>query len=187
MFAKTYRLLLPLLFFILISPSAQTARPQGWSVRLDGGIQFYQSTELGVLLVGTERSLYAVDGETGETLWRRKNLRVDETDVTPVVGTDLALVNLEKSGKSRIEAVDVFTGTPVWKSEKIKGSVMQLAVDPQRERIALVMVREPFGNHAKTQIPRPGPSWRRTSPSWIVRPSEATSSMMSRCPSRSAY
>lgn len=144
MFAKIYRLLLPLLFITLISTSAQTVRPQGWSVRLDGGIQFYQSTELGVLLVGTERSLYAVDGETGETLWRRKNLRVDETDVTPVVGTDLALVSLEKSGKSRIEAVDVFTGTPVWKSEKIKGSVMQFAVDPQRERIALVMVRDPY-------------------------------------------
>ena len=35
---------------------------QNWSTKLDGKVRFYQSTELGVLVVGTEKSLYAVDG-----------------------------------------------------------------------------------------------------------------------------
>jgi hypothetical protein len=39
-------------------------------------------------LSGTEKSLYAVDEQTGETLWRRKDVSLDETDVAPVPETD---------------------------------------------------------------------------------------------------
>jgi len=62
------------------------------------------------LIVGTEKSLYAVDGETGEVLWRRKDVRLDESDVAPVVGTDLLLLSFEKGGKTRVEAVDLMAG-----------------------------------------------------------------------------
>ncbi len=113
-----------------------------WSAQLDGKVHFYQPTELGVLVVGTERSLYAIDGESGEILWRRKNARLDATDIAPVTGTDLLLVNLEKDKHARLEAVDLLTGKPVWQSDKLKGSVMHMALDLPNELIAVVLVRD---------------------------------------------
>jgi outer membrane protein assembly factor BamB len=124
---------------------ATKAAQGGWSARFDGDVRFYQSTELGVIIAGTERSLYAVDGERGEILWRRKNVRLDETDIAPVPGTDLLLLSLENGGKTRLEAVDMLTGDLIWRSDKVRGSVMQLAVDSQAQQLAAVMVRDARG------------------------------------------
>jgi len=55
-----------------------------WSTKLDDDLRFYQTTEMGVLIAGTEKSLYAVDSETGDVLWRRRNMRVDQTDLAPL-------------------------------------------------------------------------------------------------------
>jgi len=132
-------------FLILVGLPAHGAsdRPaDSWSARFDSDVRFYQLTELGALVVGTEKSLYAVDGESGEVLWRRKNARLDETDVAPVAGTDLLLLNLERDKRARLEAVDLLTGRPIWQSDKLKGSVMQLAVDLQDELVAVVLARD---------------------------------------------
>ena len=72
-------------------------------------------------------------------------MRVDQTDLAPVVGTDLLLLSYEKSGRSRMEAVDIMTGNPLWQSDKVKGSIMHLAVDPEYELVALVLVRDVNG------------------------------------------
>src|SRR5262245_3661462 len=110
-----------LLLFSSLCISAQT-----WTAKLDKDIRFYQSTELGVLIVGTEKSLYAIDAENGDTVWRRKDVSLDETDVAPVPGTDLLLLSFEKGDKARIEAVDLLTGDSIWRRDKIKGAVMQI-------------------------------------------------------------
>ncbi len=118
------RILNPPLFLVIASlllsgvVSAQT-----WSTKLDGRIRFYQSTELGVLVAGTEKSLYAVDGESGEVLWRRKNVKLDETDVAPIPGTDLLLLNLESGSRTRIEATDLLTGESLWRSDNYRPPV----------------------------------------------------------------
>jgi outer membrane protein assembly factor BamB len=122
-------------------PAGTKAAAGGWSARFDGDVRFYQSTELGVLLVGTERSLYAVDGERGEILWRRKNVRLDETDIAPVPGTDILLLSLESDGKTRLEATDMLTGGALWRSDRVRGSVMQMAVDTAAQQLAVVVVR----------------------------------------------
>ncbi len=119
----------------------ETKAAGGWSARFDGNVRFYQLTELGVLLVGTERSLYAVDGERGEILWRRRNVRLDETDIAPVPGTDILLLSLENDGRTRLEATDILTGGALWRSERVRGSVMQMAVDTAAQRLAVVVVR----------------------------------------------
>ena len=126
--------------FVLFFPVTVSA--QLWTAKLDKDIRFYQATEFGVVLAGTEKSLYAIDGSTGETLWRRKDTSLDETDVAPVPGTELVLLNLEKSDKSRVEAVNVLTGDSVWRSDKIKGSVMQIAVDSEFNLLAVVLVKD---------------------------------------------
>ena len=133
-----------LLFLTATSSYAYAGEPS-WSTKLDEELRFYQTTEMGVLIAGTEKSLYAIDSETGEVLWRRRNMRVDQTDLAPVVGTDLLLLSYEKSGGSRMEALDIMTGNPIWKSDKVKGSIMHLAVDPEYELVALVLVRDTKG------------------------------------------
>ncbi len=137
---KLSRVLALPLFFILLSSLPVFA--QSWTAKLDKDVRFYQPTELGVVIAGTEKSLYAIDGSTGDTLWRRKDTSLEETDVAPVPGTDLLLLNLEKSDKSRIEAVDLLTGDSIWRSDKIKGAVMHLAVDSELSLLAVVLVKD---------------------------------------------
>lgn len=124
-----------------------------WSAKLDSDVRFYQSTELGVLVVGTEKSLYGLDGESGDVLWRRKNVRLDETDVAPVPGTDLLLLSLESGDKSRLEAADLLTGNTIWRSDKVRGGVMQMALDQNANMLAVVLVRDAKG-HAREGFKR---------------------------------
>ena len=127
-------------FFVLLS--SLPALAQSWTAKLDKDISFYQPTEMGVLIAGTEKSLYAIDASTGETLWRRKDTSLDETDVAQVPGTDLLLLSLEKGDKARIEAVDILTGDSIWRSEKIKGAVLQTSVDTANNLLAVVLVKD---------------------------------------------
>ncbi len=131
--------LLTVLFVLL---SSLPAFAQSWTAKLDKDISFYQPTEMGVLIVGTEKSLYAIDASTGDTLWRRKDTSLDETDVAPVRGTDLLLLSFEKGDKARIDAVDILTGDSIWRSEKIKGAVMQTSVDPTSNLLAVVLAKD---------------------------------------------
>ncbi len=130
-----------LCFFAVSAANAQTV----WQTNFDGKLQFYQTTDFGVLLAGTDDSLYAVDGQTGETLWRRKTKGLDETSITPVPSTDLILISIDEGDKSRIEAVDLLSGATVWRSEKVKGDVLQLAVAPEQDLLAVVLVKKAKG------------------------------------------
>ena len=124
--------------------TSSLAQP-AWQFELDSTIRIYQTTDLGILLAGTEKSLYAVDGQTGERIWRKATGKVNETSVTPIPDTDLILFTRDEGSKSRLEAVDLISGSRIWQSEKIKGDVMQLAVDPDNDLIAVVLVKDPRG------------------------------------------
>ena len=126
--------------FVLLSSLPVLA--QSWTTKLDKDVRFYQATDMGVVVAGTEKSLYAIDGATGETLWRRKDTSLDETDVAPVPGTDLLLLSFEKGDKARIEAVNILTGDSIWRSEKIKGAVMQMSVDQGSDLLAVVLTKD---------------------------------------------
>src|SRR6266542_3092287 len=129
------------------------ANAQAWSVKLDKTVRFYQTTDLGVLLAATDKSLYAIDGQTGETLWRRKDVSLGETDVAPIPGSDLILLSFERGERTRVEAVDLMSGDTVWKSNKIRGAVMQMAVDPAASLLAVVFAKEAKG-HADDSFKR---------------------------------
>src|SRR5882724_1294945 len=104
---KTLVQYLFVLLVLLLCTASTPMAAERWSAKLDGKVRFYQSTYLGVLVVGTEKSLYALDGETGDVLWRRKQAKLDETDVASVPGTDMLLLNLESGSKTRVEALDL--------------------------------------------------------------------------------
>ncbi|HEX8179363.1 MAG TPA: PQQ-binding-like beta-propeller repeat protein [Pyrinomonadaceae bacterium] len=139
------RVLLSLAVTCLTLGGVHAARAQQWTARLDGRVRFYQATELGVLVVGTERSLYGVDAEAGDVLWRRKGVRFDETDVAPVPGTDLLLLSVEGGDKTRLEAVDLMTGDALWRTDKARGAVMQMAYEPRTNLLAAVFARDAHG------------------------------------------
>lgn len=138
-------LLCILCLFSAVAP-AQTV----WQSNLDSKIRFYQTTDFGTMLVGTERSLYAIDGKSGERIWRRETGKIEETAVTPVPDTDLILFSRDLGSKSRLEAIDLLTGTTIWQSDKVKGDVMQLAVDPVNDLITVVMVKGTMGKAGET-------------------------------------
>jgi outer membrane protein assembly factor BamB len=129
------------LLFVFAAVNVCAAEAE-WAAKLDGPVRFYQMTELGVLVAGTENSLYAVSSETGEILWRRKGVRMGETDVAPVPGTDVLLLSFEKGDRTRMEATDLFTGDALWRSDKVKGGVMQMAVDAENHLLAAVFVKD---------------------------------------------
>lgn len=118
-----------------------------WTAKLDGDIEFYRTSELAVLLVATKKSLYAIDSATGEVVWRRGvRGRLDETDVANVPGTDLLLLSLaEGNEKSRLEAVDVLSGESIWRTDKVRGGVMALAIDLEARLLAVVLARDARG------------------------------------------
>jgi outer membrane protein assembly factor BamB len=140
-----------LAFVVLIS--AADLHAQTWSTKLDKTVRFYQTTDMGVVIVGTEKSVYAVDGATGDILWRRKDVELDESDVAPVPGSDLLLLSFEKGERTRLEAVDIMTGNRIWRSDKIKGALMQIAVEPEASLLALVLAKDAKG-HANDGLKR---------------------------------
>lgn len=131
--------------FVCLSVFTALAQPV-WQANLDSKIRFYQTTDFGIVLAGTERSLYAIDGQTGGRLWRRETGRIEETAVTPVPDTDVILFSRDLGNKSRLEAVDLASGATLWQSEKVKGDVLQLAADPANDLIAVVLVKDPRAN-----------------------------------------
>lgn len=138
---KVSALLLCLLCLFAAASNAQSV----WQANLDGKVRFYQTTDFGIVLTGSDNSLYAVDGQTGETIWRRKTKDLNETSITPVPSTDLILVSTSEGSKSRLEAVDLLSGASVWRSDKVKGDVLQLAVEPETDLIAVVLVKDARG------------------------------------------
>src|SRR4051812_45245461 len=142
-----------LIFLALFCAIGVRAADADWSAKFDGEVRFYQTTELGVVVVGTEKSLYALGGETGEVLWLRKGVELDETDVAPVPGTDILLLSLQKGSKTRVEAVDLFTGDVLWQSDKVQGGVMQMAVDTESNLLAATFVKD-TKDHAREGFKR---------------------------------
>ena len=129
------------LLLLLIIPTPAIAQAT-WTTKLDKDVRFYQPTDMGVLIAGTEKSVYGLDASTGDILWRRKDASLDETDVAPVPGTDLLLLSFQKDSKTRVEAVDILNGDTIWRSDKIKGAVMHVAVEPDSNLLAVVLARD---------------------------------------------
>ena len=143
-------LYLVLLLLIISSP---VIGQSSWSTKLDKDVRFYQPTDMGVLIAGTEKSVYGLDASTGDVLWRRKDTSLDETDVAPVPGTDLLLLSYQKGSNTRVEAVDILTGDAIWRSDKIKGALMHVAVEPNSNLLAVVLAKD-AKDHARDGFKR---------------------------------
>src|SRR4029078_1498713 len=108
---------------------------------------------MGVLIAGTEKSVYGLDASTGDVLWRRKDTSLDETDVAPVPGTDLLLLSYQKGSNTRVAAVDILNGDTIWRSVKIKGALMHVAVEPNSSLLAVLLAKD-AKNHPRDGFKR---------------------------------
>ncbi|MFL6373168.1 MAG: PQQ-binding-like beta-propeller repeat protein [Pyrinomonadaceae bacterium] len=133
------------LFSCLLALALNSIAQTAWKADLDSRVRFYDTTDFGIVLAGTDKSLYALDGRTGERIWRRSTGKVGETAVTQVPNTDIVLFTRDLGSRSRLEAVDVLTGTRIWQSDKVKGDVMQLALDPELDVLAVVLAKDARG------------------------------------------
>ena len=84
-------------------------------------------------------------GKRAKSCGAKSTKGLDETSITPVPSTDLILVSTDEGEKSRVEAVDLFSGETVWRSDKVKGDVLQLAVEPEQDLLAVVLVKKAKG------------------------------------------
>ena len=141
------------LILLLLITSSPAIGQSSWSTKLDKDIRFYQPTEMGVLIAGTEKCVYGLDASTGDVLWRRKDTALDETDVAPVPGTDLLLLSYEKGSNTRVEAVDILNGETIWRSDKIKGALMHVAVEANSNLLAVVLAKD-AKDHAREGFKR---------------------------------
>src|ERR1041385_493899 len=141
-----YRVVFISLIFLAVLFSSFTVHAQTWTAKLDDTVRFYQTTDVGAIIVGTKKSVYAVDAMTGDVLWRRKEAALDENDVAPIPGTDLLLLSFEKDSRTRIEVVDALGGDLIWQSDKLRVAVMQMAVETEKILLAVVMVRDARGD-----------------------------------------
>ena len=141
-----HRRSIKVLLFALTTFIPYAIHAQTWSAKLDDPVRFYQTTDVGAIITGTKKSVYAVDAMTGDILWRRKESALDENDVAPIPGTDLVLMSFEKGSRTRIEAIDALSGDTIWQSEKLRGAVMQMAVETENDLLAVVMARDAKGS-----------------------------------------
>src|SRR5437762_11803690 len=137
-----HRKLITVFAFVFTILAPFTIHAQTWSAKLDDTVRFYQTTDVGAIIAGTKKSVYAVDAMTGDILWRRKDSSLDENDVAPIPGTDLVLMSFEKGSRTRLEAIDTLSGDRIWQSEKLRGAVMHIAVEPEKNLLAVVMARD---------------------------------------------
>lgn len=141
------------LVVLLLIISSPVIGQSSWSTKLDKDVRFYQPTDMGVLIAGTEKSVYGLDASTGDVLWRRKDTSLDETDIAPVPGTDLLLLSYQKGSNTRVEAVDILNGDTIWRSDKIKGALMHVAVEPDSNLLAVVLAKD-AKDHARDGFKR---------------------------------
>lgn len=122
-----------------------------WTHKPTEDIKWYRLNESGTLLVATDNGMYVLDPETGQTVWRRDDLRgIAEYQVHEIGGTPLLLAP-QNSGTfqkgTKLFALDIMTGQTVWETEKLKGSTVQVTPIYQRDMVVLLTVKD--NSHAK--------------------------------------
>jgi outer membrane protein assembly factor BamB len=117
-----------------------------WTHRPADDIKWYRLNDTGTLLVGTDSSLYELDPESGQTVWKRDDLKgVNEYQVQEIGGTPLLLVS-QNSGifqkGTKLSALDVLTGQTVWETEKLKGATVQVTPIYDRDMVVIMTVKD---------------------------------------------
>lgn len=136
-----------LLAFVLalLAPNVFAGTPL-WTHKPAEDIKWYDVTDEGTVLVGTQHSLYCLNPETGEAVWRRDDLPdIAEHEQQELTGTPVLLV-YDNTGavnkKTHLLALDLLTGKTIWQTEQLKGYTVQVAPSFERDMLVFLTVRD---------------------------------------------
>jgi len=131
------------------------AKPEAaWTLEANGDVRWHRVTAAGTYLYATDNGLYSVEVETGQTLWKREDLRkVPDFAIEEVPGVPLLFV-ADDEGKlaksTKMYALDIMTGKSIWETEKMQGQMADLFPDYQHN--AIVLVAMSYANKGRLQF-----------------------------------
>jgi hypothetical protein len=140
---------------LLLSLTCLTAG-EIWKWKADDNVKWMRVSVAGPLLYSTDKSLSAVDAESGKQLWTRTDLaKLEEFSVEEVLRVPLVFV-ADNEGKMQrnvtLHAVNPYSGQDVWKSEKLAGSIMDIVPDLKRQAILFITTKGNGGSKMKLVI-----------------------------------
>lgn len=146
---RIMRLLSALLVVSFTFNSLFPAGLVAWKLDLENPIRFQKVLDENLILVGTDRHLFAVRMQTGEVAWRFRNLQV-EADDTLAVDSSVLLANegwggQYKDSESSVLAIDPAGGERLWESPTLKERVLSVVPDLDRNRLLLISAKDPHG------------------------------------------
>ena len=118
------------------------AETPAWTFK---GAKWYAMMETGHIVVGLETGLAMLDGATGQTVWKRDDLKgIKETEYTEINYTPVLLI-ADNSGtlakKTRLFALDQLTGQTLWETDKVSGYTVQVSPVPNRDMVVFLTTK----------------------------------------------
>lgn len=120
------------------------------------GAKWYSLMETGNIAVGVSNGIAMIDGATGQQIWQRGDLGdIKEEEYTELQGTPLVII-ADNSGwaqrKTKLTALDTFTGETVWQTDKMLGFTVQVTPVYNRDMIVFLTIRDNRINKDKPDI-----------------------------------
>jgi outer membrane protein assembly factor BamB len=121
-------LVITLLSPMFIQPAYAMTSPL-WDRKFDRDIDWLIQTDFDVIIIGSNKKLYALSERRGENIWSiESGPDINRDDVVIIDGTDILLVNreIEKDRKYKLEAYEILTGKKLWENNNIKGKTIEI-------------------------------------------------------------
>jgi outer membrane protein assembly factor BamB len=120
-----------------------------WSLEAPASVKWSRVILGGTYLFSTDKGLHAIDTESGKLLWTRADLgKLLEFNIEEVPGIPLLFIaenSSRFSNNSSLVAISLETGEDVWKTEKMKGVLIDL-VGNRAENMVVALSCEFAGN-----------------------------------------
>ena len=152
---KHIKLSLLLLSLFAFAPLAN-AQSALWSHKPAQDIKWYQVADAGVVIAGTEKSVYALDPDSGATLWTRDDLAgIAEYEVNQVRNTPVLFVSDPKgfgNAKTKLHALDLLTGKSLWETGEVQGHAVETAINYEKNLALIITVVNKMTNKDKLDL-----------------------------------
>lgn len=139
-----------MVIFVLTFQLLWSADALAWTVDLENDVRFQRVINDSLLLVGTERHLFALDIHTGKVVWRFRNLEIESDEILLAPDFELLLANEGWGGEfqdkqSNVLGVALNTGQLLWESPTVKERVLTVVPDLDNDRVLMVTAKKPHG------------------------------------------
>ncbi|QOY85661.1 outer membrane protein assembly factor BamB family protein [Paludibaculum fermentans] len=136
-------------FALLCGLAMSLTAQEKWSLEAPASVKWSRVILGGTYLFSTEKGLHAIDTESGKLLWTRTDLgKLLEFNIEEVPGIPLLFIaenSRRFSNNSSLVAISLETGEDVWKTEKMKGVLIDL-VGNRAEGMVVALSCEFAGN-----------------------------------------